>query len=337
MASSVRLERDPGDRELLAGIFRIVHTIKGTCGFLDLKRLEHLTHAAENVLGRFRDGELRPTPDAVTLILATLDRIKLILVGLRDHGTEPAGDDKDLVQRLDAASRGEPPRVAAEPPAVATAPAAPAGGPAAASPAGETAAAAEEPPAQAPSGDDTPPRAAGAPPSATATLRVPVGVLEKLMTLVGELVLTRNQLVQRARQAHEQELGSTLQRLNQITSELQDSVMRTRMQPIGNAWSQLPRLVRDLGLELGKPLALEMHGADTELDRQVLELIRDPLTHMVRNSADHGIEPPAERRAQAKPDTGTIRLGAFTKAATSSSASATTAAASTRSASAPSW
>src|SRR5262249_21267847 len=133
---------------------------------------------------------------------------------------------------------------------------------------------APQPPApQAGVAEDTPARAPAAAPSATATLRVPVEVLEKLMTLVGELVLTRNQLVQRARQAHDQELGSTLQRLNQITSELQDSVMRTRMQPIGNAWSQLPRLVRDLGLELGKPLTLEMHGADTELDRQVLELI----------------------------------------------------------------
>src|SRR4051794_10442091 len=121
----VRLERDPGDRELLAGIFRIVHTIKGTCGFLDLKRLEHLTHAAENVLGRFRDGELRPTPDAVTLILATLDRIKLILVGLRDHGAEPAGDDGDLTRRLDATSRGESPQ-AAQPPETKMAAAAPA-------------------------------------------------------------------------------------------------------------------------------------------------------------------------------------------------------------------
>jgi two-component system chemotaxis sensor kinase CheA len=310
----VRLERDPGDRELLAGIFRIVHTIKGTSGFLGLSRLERLTHAAESVLGRFRDGELRPNADAVTVILATLDRIKLILTGLREAGKEPAGDDDDLIARLETVGRGEKRPASAKSSKQAHSP------PPARAPEPDPAPveSVPEPPAQ----DAPKPTAgpamgaepAGRQPSvanAAATLRVPVEVLEKLMTLVGELVLTRNQLVQRARQADDHELGSTLQRLSQITSELQDNVMRTRMQPIGNAWSQLPRLVRDLGLELGKPLNLEMRGAETELDRQVLELIRDPLTHMVRNSADHGIEPLAERRAAAKPDAGTIRLEAF--------------------------
>src|SRR5262249_10500471 len=132
--------------------------------------------------------------------------------------------------------------------------------------------------------------------------------LERMMTLVGELVLTRNQLLQMARHQDSSEFKVPLQRLSNITSDLQDSVMRTRMQPIGNAWAKLPRLVRDLGEELGKKIALDMSGAETELDRQLLELIKDPLIHMVRNSADHGLETPAERRAAGKAEAGRITL-----------------------------
>ncbi len=138
-----------------------------------------------------------------------------------------------------------------------------------------------------------------------------VDVLDHLMTLVSELVLTRNQLLQLARARDAMEFAVPLQRLSQITSDLQEAVTRTRMQPIGNAWNKLPRLVRDLGRDLGKTIELAMRGADTELDRQVLELIRDPLTHMVRNCADHGLESPAERRAAGKPETGRISLAAF--------------------------
>ncbi|MBX9699351.1 MAG: chemotaxis protein CheA, partial [Acetobacteraceae bacterium] len=142
-------------------------------------------------------------------------------------------------------------------------------------------------------------------------MRVAVEVLEDLMTLVSELVLTRNQLLQIARRDADPAFTAPLQRLSQITSELQEGVMKTRMQPIGNAWAKLPRLVRDLGVELGKKIDLVMHGAETELDRQVLELIRDPLTHMVRNSADHGLETPDQRRISGKPETGRITLNAF--------------------------
>jgi two-component system chemotaxis sensor kinase CheA len=149
--------------------------------------------------------------------------------------------------------------------------------------------------------------------SATAqqTIRVSVEVLEDLMTLVSELVLTRNQLMQLARVSSDSQISVPLQRLSHITSELQEGVMKTRMQPIGNAWAKLPRLVRDLANELGKKIELEMRGADTELDRQVLELIKDPLTHMVRNSGDHGLEKPADRRAAGKPETGRILLNAY--------------------------
>jgi two-component system chemotaxis sensor kinase CheA len=132
-----------------------------------------------------------------------------------------------------------------------------------------------------------------------------------MMTSVSELVLIRNQLLQLLRSETDSAFGAPLQRLSIITSALQDSIMRARMQPVGSAWTGLPRLVRDLARELGKKIELNMEGADTELDRQVLELIKDPLTHMVRNAADHGLEPPAARRAAGKPETGHIRLTAF--------------------------
>ena len=131
------------------------------------------------------------------------------------------------------------------------------------------------------------------------------------MTMVSELVLTRNQLLEIVRRHEDSEFKVPLQRLSNVTAELQEGVMKTRMQPIGNAWQKLPRIVRDLATELGKDIELEMHGADTELDRQVLDLIKDPLTHMVRNSADHGLETPEERRLAGKPEKGTIRLSAY--------------------------
>jgi two-component system chemotaxis sensor kinase CheA len=148
-------------------------------------------------------------------------------------------------------------------------------------------------------------------PAAVQTIRVTVDVLEDLMTLVSELVLTRNQLLQLARTQENSGFTVPLQRLSHITSDLQEGVMKTRMQPIGNAWNKLPRLVRDLSHDLGKKIELTMIGAETELDRQVLELIKDPLTHMIRNSGDHGLETPAERRAAGKPETGTIVLNAY--------------------------
>jgi two-component system chemotaxis sensor kinase CheA len=148
-------------------------------------------------------------------------------------------------------------------------------------------------------------------PTGPQTLRVGVDLLENLMTLVSELVLTRNQLLQMVRNGADSAFKAPLQRLSHITSELQEGVMKTRMQPIGNAWSKLPRLVRDLGVDLGKRIELKMIGAETELDRQVLELIKDPLTHMVRNSADHGLESLEARRAAGKPEHGTITLNAY--------------------------
>ena len=143
------------------------------------------------------------------------------------------------------------------------------------------------------------------------TVRVSVDTLEHLMTTVSELVLTRNQLLDLVRRTGESEFKSPLQRLSTVTAELQEGIMKARMQPIANAWQKLPRLVRELSLELDKKIELDMAGGETELDRQVLEMIKDPLTHMIRNSADHGLEPPAERAKQGKPETGRIKLSAY--------------------------
>lgn len=270
----VRWERNPNDRAVLDNIFRLVHTIKGTCGFLNLPRLEALAHAGETVLGRVRDGKLAVSAPVVTEVLASLDGIKAILRVLETTGREPEGDDATLIARLDRVAAGE---ASGADPAASN------------NPEGEAASA-----------------------RAPQNIRVSVDLLEQLMTTVSELVLTRNQLLQIARRAGEGDAYAVaLQRLSQCVSELQDGVMRTRMQPISNAWGALPRMVRNLALELGKKIELDMIGGETELDRQLLELVKDPLAHMVRNAADHGIEDPKARVAAGKRETGRICLNAF--------------------------
>ena len=382
----VNLEQNPDNPELIDNIFRLVHTIKGTCGFLGLPRLESVAHSGENILGKFRDGELTVTPEAVTLILEAMDRIKDLLGELEQTETEPEGEDSELIARLDAFASGKSTTAAGVPAADAPAAEAPAAAapaveatepPAAEAPAAEAApepvaevapaaaaddgnydpelgrelkegevalselerifqetaaleadaapaaapeaAAPAEPVAEAKAAAPEPakPAAKAAEPKAAETsvanqsIRVNVDLLENLMTMISELVLTRNQLLQMVRGMEDSEFTVPLQRLSSITTELQEGVMKTRMQPIGNAWAKLPRIVRDLALELDKKIDLQMYGQDTELDRQVLELIKDPLTHMVRNSADHGMEQPAERTAAGKQETGRITLNAF--------------------------
>jgi two-component system chemotaxis sensor kinase CheA len=376
----VQFEQNPNDTDILSNIFRLVHTIKGTCGFLGLPRLEKVAHAAENVLGKFRDRELDVTPEAVSLILQSIDRIKELLAVLEETEAEPEGSDTDLIRDLDAMAEGKAPSAAAgetaeaaETAAADTAPPAPAGpvldangfpvaaellaeveqaqaqGKAAASEeemiaemeaeagieadtGAESEAPADPEPAEAAAAADRVPAEPAAPPAkvddakpvakeekagpkepslATQTIRVNVELLEDLMTMVSELVLTRNQLLQIVRSQENSEFTVPLQRLSHITSDLQEGVMKTRMQPIGNAWAKLPRIVRDLAVESGKKIDLQMVGAETELDRQVLELIKDPLTHMVRNSADHGLEMPDERIEAGKRDVGAVRLNAF--------------------------
>jgi two-component system chemotaxis sensor kinase CheA len=338
----VRFEQEPNNAKILDNIFRLVHTIKGTCGFLGLPRLEALAHAAETLMGKFRDG-MPVTGDAVTLILSTIDRLKEVLGGLEQNEAEPEGEDKDLIGELERMAMGGTAAAApakAEPKVEAkkeTKPetkgdlvsqtleralrpgevslddlerafretaveAAPADAKAEAKPKPakvERKSISEEV-------EDKPDSKV-----ANQSIRVNVETLESLMTMVSELVLTRNQLLEIARRHEDSEFKVPLQRLSNVTAELQEGVMKTRMQPIGNAWQKLPRIIRDLASELSKEIELEMHGADTELDRQVLDLIKDPLTHMVRNSADHGLETPEQRRAAKKPEKGTIRLSAY--------------------------
>jgi two-component system, chemotaxis family, sensor kinase CheA len=379
----VRFEQEPNNAKILDNIFRLVHTIKGTCGFLGLPRLEALAHAGETLMGKFRDG-MPVTAEAVTLILGSIDRIKEILGGLEATEAEPEGNDQDLIVQLHQmvergmAAMEASPEVAAPPlapvapapekaategkltyqilerelrpgevslddlerafretevapptPAPAPAPVAKAAAPkaevtappapkaeadphAAPEKAAKSAAKKTEPAAKkAKTAVEVDPAATDSDRVANQSIRVNVDTLEHLMTMVSELVLTRNQLLEISRRNEDTEFKVPLQRLSNVTAELQEGVMKTRMQPIGNAWQKLPRIVRDLSSELHKQIELEMHGADTELDRQVLDLIKDPLTHMVRNSADHGLETPAERAAAGKPETGTIRLSAY--------------------------
>lgn len=371
----VRFEKDPTDKAVLDNIFRLVHTVKGTCGFLGLPRLESVAHASENVLGKFRDGELKVSTEAVSLILKSIDAIKVILAELEANECEPEGSDKELIDRLNEIAMGKASvakPVEAEKPAKSAAKAKSAEKAKKAesfadgelkiepvlgrdllpgevsledleaafnaAPGPETQPAVAEKPAAAPRveavsadaddhDDEVVVKAAhgsakgrdakdgNAKNSETSvanqSVRVTVDLLEDLMTMVSELVLTRNQLMQIVREQDDSKFKVPLQRLNLVTTELQEGVMKTRMQPIGNAWQKLPRIVRDLSHELDKKIELQMAGAETELDRQVLELIKDPLTHMIRNSADHGLEQPAKREAAGKNGLGVIKLNAF--------------------------
>jgi two-component system chemotaxis sensor kinase CheA len=364
----VKFEADPTDRATLDNIFRLLHTIKGTCGFLALERLEAVAHAGETLLGKFRDGDLVADSSAVTLVLESLDRIKEILTGIEATGTEPAGEDSELIKRLEILSEGgaiaqaatpapepeaEPEFVAPEPePEPEPEPVANAShgfdadlgrelrlgevsladleaafmntpGPEE-DEAPEAAAELEDEeldapaPGAAPAAANMPapaeaarPAASGGPARTSATIRVSVDVLENLMTTVSELVLARNQMHQIVRGVEDSALKTPLQRLSSVTAELQEGVMKTRMQPVGDAWKKLPRIVRDATQDLGKKIKLIQEGEDTELDRQVLELIKDPLTHMIRNSCDHGLETPDKRAAAGKSETGTIKLSAY--------------------------
>jgi len=387
-AKLVRFEQTPDDPDLLGDIFRLIHSLKGGSGFLGLMRLQSVTHAAENVLGLYRDGTLAVDAASVSVILDAVDVVRAVIEGLAETGVEPQGDDRALIARLDRIYAGDSAPAATAPAAsrsllervggeatldaacegalavlvtapdtgllfagidldrvqaewrealcgVARATAAPGAlQRALAETFGEALASHEaafvqavrqnllDLEAEAEAVDAllvAPPAEREAEPARAdraelakgpQTIRVGVETLEGLMTMVSELVLIRNQLIQTLRDQPETPFAGPLHRLNQVTSELQEGVMTTRMQPIGGAWAKLPRLVRDLASDLGKRIDLIMTGEETELDRQVMELIRDPLTHMIRNAADHGLETPEQRRAAGKPETGRITLSA---------------------------
>lgn len=300
----VELEKSPTDANLLAGIFRTFHTIKGTCGFLGFSILERLTHQAENILAQLRNGERKLTPELVSLILETVDATRKALAVIEARGEEGPDPFEDLIGRLRATAQN------------------PAGGEEASktaqtdvpprTPVREKAEQAQD------QGDSHPAEtrhpeedAAKSSPAGDANVRVTVGLLDKLMDLVGELVLTRNQIVQFNSQGEDATLNASAQRLNLITTELQEGVMKTRMQRIGTVWNKLPRVVRDVALALGKQISLEMDGAETELDRTIIEAIKDPLVHLVRNACDHGIECPDARMKAGKSAQGRLGLRAY--------------------------
>jgi two-component system chemotaxis sensor kinase CheA len=277
----VELERQPGSRELLASIFRTIHTIKGTSGFLAFEKLESVTHVGENLLARLRDGKLSMSAATTDVLLQMVDTVRDLLAAIERGGTEGDVVVAAVVDTITAVLEG------GEAPAPV---AGPVGGL-----------------------DRLDQPELGRRTVADASIRVDVDLLDTLMRLVGELVLTRNQIVRQTlgRDGVGQDLVRSSQRLNLIATELQEGVMRTRMQPIDHLWSKLPRVVRDLGTQCGKQVRLAMTGKETELDRSLLEAVKDPLTHLVRNAVDHGLESPAERAAAGKPPEGLLTLRAY--------------------------
>lgn len=266
------LEKSPADPDRLASIFRTLHTLKGTAGFFELPRLQALAHAGEHLMARLRDGKLSVTPPLINTLLRLVDVLRAGLHQLEQTRHESAEDHSALLAELTQLSSHP-----------------------SSSPLPGTMAAEESTVSELVEGN----------------LRIDVGLLDRLMNLVGELVLSRNQILQLLTASNDSSLTRAGQRLNQITTELQDSVMKTRMQPIGNIWDKLPRLVRDLALSCGKQVRVSFEGKETELDKTILEAIKGSLTHLVRNAIDHGLETPEERRRAGKPEEGVLLLRAY--------------------------
>ena len=318
----VSFEQNPSNSDALAQIFRLLHTIKGTSGFLGLGGLQAIAHAAETLIDQLRNGAA-PRAEAVSLLLEAFDRIKHLLLRVADLGEEPSDNHSDIVSRIEAylagGEAGESPALSVRdpddagekatsaepsPPSVASRPESPE--------AAIAVTAAQSVPGGAPSespgktGEPLTPKE-----KAPDTIRLSVSAIQRIMDLVSELVLTRNQIVALSREHNIGEIKTPLERLSTVTSDLQDAVMRARMQPMSRLFAGAPRLLRELSGELQKKFDLVVEGADTELDRQIIETIRDPLTHLIRNCADHGIESAAERIAAGKPEAGRIQVSAF--------------------------
>jgi two-component system chemotaxis sensor kinase CheA len=360
----VRLESDPSSKELLASIFRTIHTIKGSCGFLGFARLEKLAHAGENLLSRLRDGKFTLTAEITSGLLAMVDAVRKMLSAIQASGQDGDEDYASLIDHL--AHLQQPQSGMSVSASSSAAPFAPAN--ASETAPSPTTSSNDSPHAIPPEpvGDDLfadPTKIGGLllargqvragdlvraleqqesgrkrigeilvdqgavrqedvlaaqrtlesrhPESGVETIRVGVTLLDRLMNLVGELVLARNQLLQFSNSTQDAGFQALSQRMNLIASELQEEVMRTRMQPIGNIWNKFPRTVRDLALNCGKEVRVEMEGKETDLDRTIIEAIKDPLTHLVRNSVDHGIESPEDRKKAGKDPTGRLILRAF--------------------------
>lgn len=327
----VKLESDPSSQELLSSIFRTIHTIKGSCGFLGFGKLERVAHVGESLLSRLRDGKLSLTPEFTSGLLAMVDAIRSMLGEIQtteQDGSEDYAELIEILNKLQSQTQDSAPKTTAGTPLLeGISKKQPSGSPkesfaqpiraaSTTAPAKETPTATPEPhsPLAAAPGETSPaqPEAehSRAKNAVVETIRVDVHLLDRLMNLVGELVLTRNQITQYSARQSDQNLVSHAQQLIILTSELQEEVMRTRMQPISNIFDKFPRVVRDVATAHGKQVQIEMAGKETELDRSLLEAIKDPLTHIVRNSVDHGIEMPDVRIAHGKRPEGRIKLRA---------------------------
>lgn len=392
----VCLEKDAKNAELLGSIFRAIHTIKGTCGFLGFGKLEMLTHAGENLLAMLRAGEIELSPGIADGLLEMVDAVRVILKNIEENGTEGSAEYPELIEKLKQLQK---PRKGAAPEVekkVATAAVLSEAAaktektkakeqknegekseekkPGPSMEHGSTPAHTQEfiePHPEAPTRGSTSKRkkheviagriggalvsrgrvraedvflalemqeggdrrrlgeilvglgkmtewdieeALAAKPvieKQEGSIRVDVHLLEKQMNLVSELVLLRNRLLQIAANSNERNLNASVHGLNYITSELRKNVMKTRMQPVSQLFDKLPRIVRDVSKDLGKKVRLETHGGETELDKTLLEAIKDPVTHILRNSLDHGIESPEDRRKSGKTEEGTVRVRAF--------------------------
>jgi two-component system chemotaxis sensor kinase CheA len=272
----VELENNPENYDLLSKIFRVMHTIKGTCGFLGLNKLATVAHATESILDKMRSKTLPINSQNISLILEAIDIIKIIVEYIGKNGSESNDDYSNIINNINLSISGEVVEV--------TKP---------------------DVPSEVANNEEKHKEE-----NVNQTVRVKVEVLDHLMQMISELVLSRNQLLRLERVIRNNEFSSVLQNLNSLTAILQDTIMDTRMQPIGNAWAKVPRIIRDLSKELNKKIKLVMIGQETELDKQLIEAIKDPLVHMVRNSADHGLEKEEDRIKAGKPPEGTITLKA---------------------------
>jgi two-component system chemotaxis sensor kinase CheA len=266
----VAWEAQPDDRARLDSIFRFVHTVKGNCGFFDFPRLEALSHAAEDALADVRAGRRIPDGALVSAVLAIIDRIGEMVSAIEAGEEMPAGDDSALILALE---------------------------PGAEAPAGPVVAAIAE--------------GAGKASAAPRTIRLSVELLDRVMSTVSDMVLARNELARRLRESTcDVSVDGAFERLSAIIAEMRDAITRTRMQRIENLFVGLPRMVRDLSAELGKQVLVDIEGGDVELDREMIEMIRDPLTHIIRNAVDHGIETPTERIKAGKREIGILSVSA---------------------------
>jgi two-component system chemotaxis sensor kinase CheA len=311
----VALEESPDSKDLLGRIFRCFHTVKGTSGFLGFGKLESLTHAGESLLSRMRDGELRPSGSITSALLGTVDAVRVMLAEVETKGNDGEGDYSQLTETLKALCRGEEP---AAPSAPAAPPAPAAAAPKASLPEPAPAPEPESQPEPAPQPQAAAPapapaqqaeeRHAAAP---VESVRVDLTLLDNLVDLAGELVLTRNHIVQLSKGREDAVFATASQRLNFVTAQLQDGIMRMRMQPVSSLFSKFPRVVRDLARSCRKLVRLELDGRDTELDKSLIETIKDPMVHLLRNCVDHGVESPEVRAKAGKHPEGRIILRAY--------------------------